>query len=143
MHQLVYASRPFGFDAAVLSGILVHARKHNAAHDMTGALICRNDLYLQLLEGPKDAIDTLYEKIKADDRHVHVQQLVYRPITIRMFPEWAMRDDPVQSWMWSRDQVAAGDVERASEADALSAFIRLANRRPTVVRSHPDRISSD
>lgn len=134
MYQLVYASRPFGFDAALLSGILVHARKYNAAHDLNGALICRNDLYLQLLEGPKEAVDLLYEKILKDDRHVEARKLAYRPIRIRMFPEWAMRDDPVQSWMWSRDQVAAGNVARASEAEVLAVFIRLANRKPQVVR---------
>lgn len=133
MYQLVYASRPFGFDGAVLSSILVHARKHNAENDLTGALICRNDLYLQLLEGPQDALDAIYAKIEADDRHIDVKKLLYRPIRMRMFPEWAMRDDPVQSWMWSRDDVAAGQVDQASEAEALSIFIRLANRKPTVV----------
>ena len=133
MYQLIYASRPFGFDAAVLSAILAHARKHNAENDLTGALICRNDLYLQLLEGPKDAVDAIYAKIEGDDRHVNVQKLAYRPITIRMFPEWAMRNDPVQSWMWSRDGVAAGEVERASDDEALSVFVRLANRKPHVV----------
>lgn len=133
MYQLIYASRPFGFDAAVLSGILAHARNHNVAHDLTGALICRNDLYLQLLEGPKDAIDALYANIQQDDRHIEVTQLVYRPIEMRMFPEWAMRDDPVQSWMWSRDQVAAGDVAQASEAEVMAIFVRLANRKPQVV----------
>jgi len=133
MYQLVYASRPFGFDAAVLSGILVHARKHNAENDLSGALICRNDLYLQLLEGPQDAVDAVYEKILRDDRHVNIHRLVYRPIRMRMFPEWAMRDDPMQSWMWSRDSVAAGDVEQAGEDEAMSVFIRLANRKPTMI----------
>lgn len=134
MYQLIYASRPFGFDAAVLSAILSHARKHNAENDLTGALICRNDLYFQLLEGPQAAVDKVYSKIMHDDRHVNVHRLVYRPTRIRMFPEWAMRDDPAKSWMWSRDRVAAGDVEKAGEDEALSVFVRLANRKPTMVR---------
>ena len=134
MLQLVYASRPFGFDAAILSAILVHARRFNAEHDLNGALICRNDLYLQLLEGPDDAINLVYEKIRADDRHLDVKELVRRPIAHRMFPEWAMRDDPVQSWMWSREQVAAGEVQRASAAEVMSVFVRLANRKPTIVK---------
>jgi len=133
MLQLVYASRPLGFDAAILSGILVHARAHNAKHDISGALICRNDLYLQLVEGPDQAIHDLYSKIETDDRHANIVKLVERPIRFRLFPEWAMRDDPVQSWMWTREEVAAGEVERAQVADVMSVFIRLVNKRPQVV----------
>lgn len=133
MIQLVYASRPLGFDAAILSCILVHARNYNAKHDITGALICRNDLYLQLIEGPDDAVRELYRKIEADDRHANIVKLIERPIRFRLFPEWAMRDDPVQSWMWTREQVAAGDVERAQIADVISVFVRLMNKKPQVV----------
>jgi len=134
MLQLIYASRPFGFDAATLSAILAHARQYNAQNDITGALICRNDLYLQMLEGPSDEIEKLYKKICADDRHGEVTTLVRRPIRLRLFPDWAMRDDPVQSWMWSREDVLAGVPAKASEAEVIAIFIRLANKKPEVVR---------
>ena len=49
--QLIYTSRPFGFDDATLTGILVTARHNNPRLDITGALICRADIYLQLLKG--------------------------------------------------------------------------------------------
>jgi len=133
MLQLIYASRPLGFDAAILSCILTHARAHNAKHDLTGALICRNDIYLQLIEGPEEAVLSLYEKIKHDDRHTNVKTLVQQPIRFRLFPEWAMRDDPVQTWMWTREAVAAGEVERAQVADVVSVFVRLVNKKPQVV----------
>lgn len=123
--QLVYASRPFGFDAATLSHILLRARFNNARDGITGALICRGDLYLQLLEGPQAAIDALYAKIRVDDRHVEVKKLLQRSITDRMFPQWAMKDDPAQSWMWDQAQVDAGAVEQASEAETLAVFERL------------------
>lgn len=134
MLQLIYASRPFGFDAAILSGILVHARKFNAESDLSGALICRNDIYLQLIEGPQSTVESLYERIKRDDRHTDVVELMRRPILHRLFPEWAMRDDPVQSWMWSREDVSAGNVTRASKQEVLAVFVRLANRKPEVVK---------
>ncbi|SEV96548.1 Sensors of blue-light using FAD [Cognatiyoonia koreensis] len=133
MIQLVYASRPLGFDAAILSCILVQARAFNAKHDLTGALICRNDLYLQLIEGPQDTVTSLYERIKQDDRHANIIELVRRPVQFRLFPAWAMRDDPVQSWMWSREDVAAGRVENAGVDEVLAVFVRLANKKPTVV----------
>ena len=123
--QLVYASRPFGFDEQVLSHILFKARYNNARDDITGALICRGDLYLQLIEGPPPAIERLYAKIRADDRHVEVRKLVQTMVTERMFPLWAMKDDPAQSWMWSQDQVDDGAVDRATESEILEIFQRV------------------
>jgi hypothetical protein len=55
--QLVYASRPFGFDAGTLTAILFDARRCNTRDGITGALICRDDLFLQLLEGPEAAVE--------------------------------------------------------------------------------------
>ena len=98
--QLTYASRPFGFEASILSSILIEARRCNARDGITGALICRDDLYLQLLEGPEKAVERTYARICADDRHVEVRGLTRRMIAddARMFGAWAMRDDPARSW---------------------------------------------
>ncbi len=126
--QLVYASRPFGFDQAVLSAILMDARRANARDDITGALIARHDLYLQLLEGPRDKVEAAYQRIRRDDRHVEVTRLVERPIETRLFPGWAMRDDPAQSWVWSIEDVRCGAIERTDEAEVLGFFQRLADQ---------------
>jgi Sensors of blue-light using FAD len=125
--QLTYASRPFGFEANILSSILMEARRCNARDGITGALICRDDLYLQLLEGPEAAVDRTYARICADDRHVEVRGLTRRKIAdgARMFGAWAMRDDPAASWVWSRAEVDAGVPERASEDEVLEMFRRL------------------
>ncbi|MEO1331606.1 MAG: BLUF domain-containing protein, partial [Pseudomonadota bacterium] len=48
--QLVYSSQPFGYDDIMLNGILNDARRCNLRDDITGALVCRHDIYLQLLE---------------------------------------------------------------------------------------------
>ena len=53
MIQLIYASRPFDFDEGTLAAILTVARGCNERDGITGALICRSDLYLQLLEDRK------------------------------------------------------------------------------------------
>ena len=54
--QLIYISRPFGFEARTLDNILLKARAKNALSGLTGALIVRADLYMQLLEGPREAV---------------------------------------------------------------------------------------
>lgn len=126
MIQLVYASKPFGFDSATLNGILSDARRLNPKNDITGALICRADLYLQLLEGPQEAVETTYQSITRDDRHLEVQRLVSRPIQARLFPDWAMRDDPARTWMWTQKEVEDGALERATEDEIVAVFERVA-----------------
>lgn len=123
--QMIYTSQPFGFDEAMLGGILVQARRNNPRNDITGCLICRQDLYLQLLEGPEAAIDALYAKIKADDRHLAVEQLSKANVLARMFPDWAMRDDPAQSWLWPPEAVAAGVLFQASPDALRAVFARV------------------
>lgn len=128
--QLVYASRPFGFDAATLISILFKARAKNAKADVTGCLICRDDLYLQLLEGPADQVADIYSKIRQDDRHVEVTELVRQDVTEWMFGKWAMRDDPVHSWMWTREQIDAGAMNSVTATEVLEIFQRLAKKHP-------------
>lgn len=123
--QLIYSSQPFGFDDAMLGGILVQARRNNARDDITGCLICRQDLYLQLLEGPAAAIDALFDKIKADDRHLAVAQLSRTTVSTRLFPDWAMRDDPAQSWLWPPEAVASGALFQASPDALRAVFARV------------------
>jgi len=124
--QLIYASRPFGFDNATLNGILVEARRNNPRDGITGALICRADIYLQLLEGPEAAVDSAFARIARDDRHLEVKMLYRRPAAERLFPEWAMRDDPARSWMWTKPEIAGGAIAKASPDDVLAVFARLA-----------------
>jgi hypothetical protein len=124
--QLIYASRPFGFDESALAGILIDARRCNERDGITGALICRQDLYLQLLEGPQEAVEAAYHRIEKDNRHLELRLLCRRAITERLFPDWAMRDDPARSWMWTMDQVAGGAIAAATEAEAVGIFERLA-----------------
>jgi hypothetical protein len=124
--QVIYSSRPFGFDQGVLNGILLQSRRNNDAFDITGALICRADLYLQLLEGPPDAVDAAYARIRTDDRHAEVTLHVRAPVGERLFGAWAMRDDPARSWLWSQAEVADGALTRATPADLAAVFARLA-----------------
>jgi len=123
--QLVYASRPFGFDQATLSNLLLDSRRANARDDITGALIARHDLYLQLLEGPQPKVEDVYSRILNDDRHVDVVKLVDRTIETRLFPGWAMRDDPADTWVWSIEDVRDGAIERTTEDEVLGFFTRL------------------
>ena len=129
--QVIYASRPLGFDEASLVSILGVSRSCNERDEITGALICREDLYLQLLEGPEAAVDATFRRIEKDPRHANIRLLSRCPAVKRLFPLWAMRDDPARSWMWTRQEVAGGAVGRATAAEAIAIFERLSRERLT------------
>jgi len=126
LERLVYASQPFGFELATLNAILFEARNLNAKNGVTGALICRADLYLQLLEGPPKALSATYGRILRDDRHVEIRQLLRQRAERRIFPDWAMLDDPARSWFWTQDEIDGGALDRASPDEILAAFARVA-----------------
>ena len=123
--QLVYCSQPFGYSLEILSAILVASRANNRKNDITGALICRSDIFLQLLEGPVQNVKNTYEAIQNDDRHINVYHLLDHPIKKRLFPAWAMKDDPVKTWMWSREDVSKGIVKGLSKAEVEEVFVKL------------------
>jgi hypothetical protein len=125
IYRVVYTSRPFGFDSAILSSILIDARRENARANITGALICRGDIYIQLLEGAKEQVMDTLERIKRDDRHLEVMLHVAETVPERMFPEWAMLHDPAASWIWSLEEVAGGAVERATPEKVTTFFKQL------------------
>jgi hypothetical protein len=128
MMQLIYVSRPFGFEAGMLDDILMSARRNNARNGLTGALICRNDVFMQMLEGSREKVTATFGRILRDDRHIEVSLLWCGDAPARSFPEWTMRDDPVQSWMWNRDEVREA-VRSASAEDARQIFARLAQEQ--------------
>jgi hypothetical protein len=127
--RIIYRSQPFGFDKTMLAGILSAARRNNPRDNITGALICRHDVYLQLIEGPEHAIDALYARIADDDRHTDVRLLLEEDMGERLFPAWAMLDDEAPSLFWSSQDVAADALETASPDELRAPFVRLSKSR--------------
>jgi hypothetical protein len=125
--QLIYLSRPFGFEAGTLDDILVTARRCNARDGLTGALICRRDVFLQMLEGPRAQVTATFGRILRDDRHVDVSLIWCGDAPFRMFRDWTMRDDPVRSWMWSREELGAGGAAAVPAEGARRIFMRLSS----------------
>jgi hypothetical protein len=125
LFRAVYTSRPFGFDTAILNGILVDARRANERDGITGALICRGDIYLQWLEGPEEKVRDTLARIRRDDRHLEVTLHVAEPVADRVFGDWAMLHDPAATWIWSQEDVAKGAVERSTPEEVIGFFLRL------------------
>ena len=92
---------------------------------------CRSDIFLQLLEGPEQHVKNTYEAIQNDDRHINVYHLIDQPVKKRLFPACAMKDDPVKTWMWSREDVSKGIVKGLSKAEVEEVFVKL-SREATI-----------
>jgi len=73
-----------------LLDILKASRENNSSKDVTGLLLYKGGNFMQVLEGPDEAVEALYEKIKADPRHKDVSVLSREQISARQFPAWEM-----------------------------------------------------
>jgi hypothetical protein len=66
------------------------AYEFNGAHNITGALLFCDAWFVQTLEGPREAIDQLYARIKADVRHEQVTLIDSGAAGGRQFSDWNM-----------------------------------------------------
>ena len=91
MQRILYISTARdGFDEAALDGILRSSRRNNAAVGVTGLLVVGGRRFLQVLEGPEEAVASVFERISRDPRHFAVVRLSRKTIETRTFGEWAM-----------------------------------------------------
>ncbi|MEP6502197.1 MAG: BLUF domain-containing protein [Betaproteobacteria bacterium] len=82
------ATRPF--TAADLGELLRLARLNNAQAGLTGMLLYAEGAFFQVLEGPGEAVDSLYRKIELDTRHAQMTRIIHEPIRRRLFDDWTM-----------------------------------------------------
>ncbi|TXI21158.1 MAG: BLUF domain-containing protein [Roseateles sp.] len=89
--RLMYASRATAATTdADLAAILKASREHNPAEGITGLLCFADGVFVQVLEGGRNAVNARYKRIVQDERHRDVILLGYEEITERGFPGWTM-----------------------------------------------------
>ncbi|WP_101756877.1 BLUF domain-containing protein [Oceanicoccus sp. KOV_DT_Chl] len=91
MIHLIYSSHSHNALSAIdVENILKSSHRNNRQLNITGILLYQQDLFLQVLEGPDDAVRERFEIIKQDPRHDKVEVLQEYTISQRDFPDWAM-----------------------------------------------------
>ena len=74
-----------------LNQILDSARRRNLAEDITGMLIYHQGEFVQILEGRKKSVESIYEKfIDPDLRHTRINKEQENTISHRSFNECSM-----------------------------------------------------
>ena len=91
MLSLVYisAARQL-FSEDDLKTLLQLSRDKNARLGISGMLLYKDGNFMQVLEGPYDAVTSLYRTIGRDPRHGGVLELIRQQIEEREFAAWSM-----------------------------------------------------
>lgn len=152
LHRLAYLStyRAGRVDSelSALRAILSVSRKNNEAADVTGYLIFDGETFIQVLEGPRDALDATMTRIVRDERHRDVTVLATQPVETRSFREWKMggyRRTPQQDPIFAAHGIA-GKIDRSridyetavSLARALSLGEASSVQRPSHMHALPE-----
>lgn len=88
--RLLYASRVVGLGQDTIDSILAQSRQFNPSTGITGILCYGGGIFLQAIEGGRQAVSELYGHIQKDARHQDVLLLHYEEISERRFGGWTM-----------------------------------------------------
>ena len=125
LKRVVYVSEKTDVSDTTLRDIIASSKKNNTEEDVTGCLLSGSNSFLQLLEGPADFVDTLYSKIRTDNRHGNVVTLCDEKIDERLFLSWSMKLAPFENMEWSNEDFNSGNFLNITSEEALNVFVRL------------------
>ena len=91
LRRLIYPSRANDHD---LVDILRVSRADNGIDGVSGLLLAKEGMFVQVLEGPPESVATTFERIRHDSRHSHIEVLSDTAETERAFGDWAMAGLP-------------------------------------------------
>lgn len=131
MYRVVYMSRATrAFSDKDLEKLLESSKKSNSEKNLTGILIVKGRTFLQCLEGEKNSVIEVYEKIKKDKRHNQIIDLIEEDTDTRLFPNWSMgyknlrHSDDIKSdkimEIINMDQL---DIKKREIAEIIEEFI--------------------
>ncbi|MEO8119625.1 MAG: EAL domain-containing protein [Rhodoferax sp.] len=91
LHFLIYVSRAAeSMSGPELEALLKDPRTFNLSHGITGCLLYQDGYFMQMLEGKREVLFALMEKIKCDPRHCDVQIVIEGQARRRVFMDWSM-----------------------------------------------------
>jgi hypothetical protein len=124
LSQLVYmsnSSENFYIEADI-DNILRKASGFNTSHNITGLLIYKGGVFVQLLEGSKVEIESLIEKIATDKRHENLKVIYEGTSKSRIFNDWTMA--------YRRHELYNTDTQ-----EQIEDFLKVTNGEEYIVNS--------
>lgn len=136
MYRLVYVSTAQdSVDASQIGDILDVSESNNHERMITGFLAHNGRHFMQALEGDRDEVKAIYERIVQDQRHFGVVQIIGENISERAFPDWAMNyfrvDDPKgHTMIIKHDDPVDGLLPKEMPRELLHLFTRFMHIEP-------------
>ena len=91
MYSIIYRSvANDSFSLSDIYDMLSKARERNFKQNITGCLLYHENGFLQLLEGERKDVLSLYDKISEDNRHHTVELILEEKQNDRLFKDWSM-----------------------------------------------------
>ena len=92
LQRLIYRSVATGTTDSLLNvaTILAESQRNNDRDGLSGALAAHGDRYVQVIEGSRQALDSLLRRLQGDRRHRALEVIDRRDIESRRFDGWAM-----------------------------------------------------
>lgn len=91
MFHLLYTSHAVAhYTEKDLIDLLKKSREFNFKNRITGLLLYLDRKFIQVLEGDKEKVLALYEKIRRDPHHTRVTTVVEGASPTRIFKKWSM-----------------------------------------------------
>jgi hypothetical protein len=120
-----------------LLDILKKSHENNKAGNVTGMLLYKGGNFMQVLEGPDDVVNAIFEKVKKDPRHKDVMVISREQIQTRQFPSWEMAfqnlDNPAIKNEPGYSQFLQDDfTARVYRENPLRAYIMLLSFRDNI-----------
>ena len=128
LRRVIYVSEKVGSSEWDVTDIINASTRNNPSKKITGCLLEGKTSFLQILEGPSDAIRNLYKTITEDTRHTNVKSLCDEPLETRLFSDWSMRSDNYNDMEWSDATFNAGNFAHISVDAAKNIFTRISEQ---------------
>lgn len=132
IYQTLYlSSAKKNIDSDTIKMIVATAEDHNSKHNITGILLFRGGVFLQLLEGERETVETLFKKIEKDTRHSNIIRIFSIEGHERIYTNWAMGYHEISDLdikmvneflSWNKLITAAKDIDNNIILHMLSRF---------------------
>ena len=91
LERLVYRSQStHKLGSLHLFNLLNLCREKNKRLGITGHLFYTEEVFVQCIEGPPAAIESLWQSLLRDKRHYNIELLSRGPLSERRFAQWSM-----------------------------------------------------
>ena len=143
--QLIYISVPVAGATDSIAKSIARFRAKNAADSINTVVLATDDFFLQLIEGPREAVCALYNKISHDPLHSRVTLVRFQEVRKAEFADCAMiyLHDPTVCAEHIEDVCSLTRVNCTQITSTTASSIM--RRTAAVVKSHayPSRRKTD